>query len=207
MRPSEPGPIVEVMGICAAYESGFGHAYDDLVNPYEVGSKEYNAYQIGKTKGVGRKVVPEHPAPRPEGVEELRKRATHFIDQMLPDLIHEDQPEREKWIDNLTREFAAYRTLEARPGVTVTVEEVRDILYRFTNRIEWRSEMGMMGGFTDALNARLALTPAKEVICECGHPDYMHGNGCSHGWCTCPKDKHEVTPAMRPGNQHNGEDV
>lgn len=43
----------DVMKVCGAYESGFGHgaAADGLPNPYNAGSSEFEAYQIGVDAG------------------------------------------------------------------------------------------------------------------------------------------------------------
>ena len=41
----------DVLGICNAYESGYGHWKDDLPNPYRKGSNEHAAYEYGKELG------------------------------------------------------------------------------------------------------------------------------------------------------------
>lgn len=41
----------EVLDLCNAYESGFGHAFRDLCNPYPKGSNGWHAYAYGKGEG------------------------------------------------------------------------------------------------------------------------------------------------------------
>lgn len=55
--------VSETFFICSAYESGYGHCGDDLCNPYQVGSPEHEAYQIGKAAGAERGYKPHSPDP------------------------------------------------------------------------------------------------------------------------------------------------
>ena len=52
-RTATPRVITPVFVICNAYESGYGHGMqaDKLLNPYSLGSNEYEAYSIGYSEG------------------------------------------------------------------------------------------------------------------------------------------------------------
>ena len=48
LQEEESDPPWLVVRICTAYESGYGHAGDDLPNPYKEDTDEWHAYAWGK---------------------------------------------------------------------------------------------------------------------------------------------------------------
>lgn len=55
--------ISNVFMICNAYESGYGHGWeqDKLCNPFSPGTDEHEAYSIGYHEGFGEKSRDQNP--------------------------------------------------------------------------------------------------------------------------------------------------